>query len=138
MPRFRLLAALAAVLAFASPAHAQDDLAGAKTHHVQMIQISMSSYAFAPNRLDLVAGSPYLLHFVNTAQKAHNFDAPELFAASQVAPEDRAKVSEGAVEVEGGASVDIAFTPTKRGTYKFDCSHFLHASFGMTGTAVVE
>ena len=37
-----------------------------------------------------------------------------------------------------GASVDVTFMPTRMGTYAFRCSHFLHATFGMTGNAVVE
>jgi plastocyanin len=43
----------------------------------------------------------------------------------------------GEVEVEGGQTVDVKFVPTVSGAYKFHCSHFLHASFGMTGDVVV-
>lgn len=128
MNRFLASAALAATLAFAFPAQA----------HIQLIEISMSNFAYAPNTLDLLAGSDYELHFVNTSSKGHDFAAPELFAAGTVAPEDRAKIVDGSVEVEGGATVDIRFTATKKGTYKFRCTHFLHTSFGMTGTAVIE
>lgn len=126
MLRFSLV--LASVLAFAAPALA----------NVQLIQITMSSYAYAPDHLDLVAGAPVLLKFVNTSNKGHDFSAPDLFAAGTIAPEDRAEVEDGSVEVEEGQTVEVRFTPNKPGTYKFHCTHFLHSSFGMTGTATVE
>jgi plastocyanin len=28
--------------------------------------------------------------------------------------------------------------PEKAGTYPFDCTHFMHATLGMKGTAVVQ
>ncbi len=112
--------------------------ASAAQAHVQLIAVEMSNFAFAPAKLELLAGSDYQLHLVNTSSKGHDFAAPELFAAATVAPDDRAKVVDGKVEVEGGQTVDIRFTPQKKGIYKIRCTHFLHTSFGMTGTAVVE
>lgn len=128
MHPIRLAAALAATLLSAQGAQA----------HIQLVTITMSNYAYAPGGIDLLAGSDYQLHFVNTSSKGHDFAAPELFAAGTVAPEDRAKVKDGSVEVPEGATVDIRFTPNKKGTYEFRCTHFLHASFGMTGVATVE
>jgi len=113
-------------------------LTSAASAHVQLITVTMSNYAFEPAQIDLLAGSDYELQFVNTSSKGHDFSAPELFAAGTVAPDDRAKVVDGAVEVEGGATVDVRFTAEKKGTYKVRCTHFLHASFGMTGTATIQ
>ncbi|HWA88534.1 MAG TPA: cupredoxin domain-containing protein [Rhizomicrobium sp.] len=112
--------------------------ATAASAHVQLVTVTMSNYSFAPATMDLLAGSDYQLHLVNTTNKGHDFSAPELFADSTVAPDDRAKVKDGSVEVDAGATVDIRFTPGRKGTYKFRCTHFLHATFGMTGTATVE
>ena len=33
--------------------------------------------------------------------------------------------------------MDITLTPRATGTYKIECTHFLHSLFGMTGTIVV-
>jgi plastocyanin len=102
------------------------------------ITVTLSSYAIAPAQLELQHGTAYVLHFVNASGKSHNFSAPELFAASTIAPADRAKIERGAVEVDGGSSVDIALTPLTPGNYKVECSHFLHAAFGMRSTATVR
>ena len=37
-----------------------------------------------------------------------------------------------------GGSADIAFVPKRAGSFAFRCTHFLHATLGMTGNAVVE
>ena len=107
-------------------------------HHIVVIDIAMSDYAFTPNKLDLAAGSQYELHFTNAGTKGHDFASKELFAAVTVAPEDRAKVEDGSVEDEGGATVDVRITADKPGSYEFHCSHFMHSTFGMTGTAVIQ
>jgi plastocyanin len=135
--RVRFAAAAAACLA-ATLAHAQSGGMTMSNHHIVVVDIAMSDYAFTPNKLDLAAGSQYELHFTNAGTKGHDFASKELFAAVTVAPEDRAKVEDGSVEVEGGATVDVRITANKPGTYKFYCSHFMHSTFGMTGTAVID
>jgi plastocyanin len=138
MRKLPVCIALALSLAAASAAHAQNGEMMAGTHHVQQIEIQMSNFAYSPKSIELLSGSDYLLHFVNTGSTGHDFSAPEFFAAGTVAPEDRAKLADGSVEVEGGATVDVRFTATKPGTYKVRCTHFLHTTFGMTGTAVIR
>jgi plastocyanin len=138
MRNLRFCTALILALASGSAARAQDGGMMAGTHHVQQIEIAMSNFAYSPKSIELLSGSDYLLHFVNTGSTGHDFSAPEFFAAGTVAPEDRAKLADGSVEVEGGATVDVRFTATRPGTYKVRCTHFLHTSFGMTGTAVIR
>lgn len=128
MKKLALSAAFASVLAFAPAAQA----------HVQLITITMSNFAYAPDKLDLVAGSDYQFHFVNTSSSGHDFASPELFAAGTVAPEDAAKVVDGSVEVDKGQTVDVRFTATKKGSYEVRCTHFLHSAFGMKGTATIQ
>ncbi len=113
-------------------------LTTAASAHVQLVTITMSNYAFDPGTIALLAGSDYELHFVNNSSKGHDFSAPEFFAAVAVAPEDRAKIKDGAVEVDEGATVDIRLTAGKKGAFKVRCTHFLHSTFGMTGTVTVE
>jgi plastocyanin len=104
----------------------------------QIAQVTMTNFAFTPKSLHLKRDVRYRLHFVNSGSSAHNFDAPEFFAAVTVMPQDQAKVSDGKVEVDESEAVDVTVTPRKAGTYPVKCSHFLHTMFGMTGEAVIE
>ena len=101
------------------------------------INISLSDYAFAPAALDLKAGTAYRLHFTNAGTKEHNFTAPEFFAASQVAPDDQAKIKRGTVAIEKGQEVDVILTPGA-GSYKITCTRFMHSMMGMHGTITVQ
>lgn len=104
----------------------------------QAITVELSSFKFTPATLRLTHGHAYVIHFVNRSSGGHDFVAKDFFAASTIAPEDRAKVAKGEVELGGGESADIHLVPNSPGTYKSHCSHFMHSSFGMTGTVVVE
>ena len=103
-----------------------------------LINISLTNYAFTPGALNLKTGTTYHLHFINSGSKDHNFSAPEFFAASAVAPEDEAKVKKGLVSLESGQSVDVTVTPSRAGTYPVECTHFMHKSMGMHGSIVVQ
>jgi len=103
-----------------------------------LINISLTNYAFTPGALNLKTGTTYHLHFINSGSKDHNFSAPEFFAASAVAPEDEAKVKKGLVSLESGQSVDVTVTPSRAGTYPVECTHFMHKMMGMHGSITVE
>ena len=103
----------------------------------EAINISLSDYAFAPAALNLKAGTAYHLHFTNAGSKDHDFTAREFFAASQVAPEDQAKIKRGTVEIDKGKDVDVTVTPGA-GNYKVTCTHFMHSAMGMHGTITVQ
>ena len=62
---------------------------------------------------------------------------PEVFAAADIAPADAGKIKKGSVDVEKGQTVTIHLVP-KAGQYDLKCSHFGHATFGMTGVIVVR
>lgn len=102
------------------------------------VEIDLSNFKFTPSAISLEHGQTYRLHFVNRADGGHDFVAKEFFTDARIAPEDAAKVSDGEVELKGGASADVTLTPQTPGTYKVHCSHFMHATFGMTGTIVVS
>ena len=55
-----------------------------------------------------------------------------------IAPEDRSKVVDGTVEVDEGQTVAVRIEALRPGSYPFHGSHFLHASFGMTGSATID
>jgi plastocyanin len=104
----------------------------------QDVQIVLSNFSFTPNILRLQRNTSYVLHLMNNASGGHAFSSPELFAAVTVAPEDRGKIMGGKIEIPAVQTVDIAITPMTAGTYPVVCTHFLHQSFGMHGSAVVE
>ena len=119
---------LTALLLLPLPALAQDSPAP------RTVEVRLSSFAFAPQRLSLPAGRPVILHLVNSAGGGHNFSAPQFFAAASGVS---GPVRDGAVEVSGHQSVDIRLTPA-RGTYRLRCTHTMHTAFGMRGTISVE
>ena len=104
----------------------------------EQIEVVLSNFSFNPNMLRLQRNTAYTLHLTNSASGGHAFSAPELFAAAMVAPEDNAKIVNGKIEIPAGQAVDIHLTPMAAGTYPIVCTHFLHQTFGMHGTAVIE
>jgi uncharacterized cupredoxin-like copper-binding protein len=104
----------------------------------QQIDVALSNFSFAPNMLHLQRNTSYTLHLMNTASGGHSFSAPQLFAAAQIAPEDSGKIANGRIEIPAGQAVDIHLTPMTAGSYAIVCTHFLHQSFGMHGTAIIE
>jgi uncharacterized cupredoxin-like copper-binding protein len=104
----------------------------------QDLQITLSNFSFNPNSFRLQRTMTYAIHLTNSASGGHSFSAPGLFAAVTVAPEDRAKIVNGKVEIPAGQTVDITVTPMMAGSYPIVCSHFLHSTFGMKGEAVIE
>jgi plastocyanin len=102
------------------------------------VTITMTSYAYAPAIMDFRHGVVYRLHLVNASGKDHNFSAPEFFAAAQVAPGDKGKIDDGAIDVDGGQSVDVELVPGTPGAYNVQCTHFMHAMLGMTAKAIVR
>lgn len=105
---------------------------------VRPVTVELSNFKFTPSDLSLSRGVTYRIHFVNTASGGHNFVAKEFFDSSSIAPDDRAKVTNGRVELDDGQTVDVTLTPGRAGKYKVHCSHFMHSTFGMTGTITVE
>ena len=96
--------------------------------------VNVASFSFAPKPILLKSGQAVTLTFVNGSGNGHDFTAKEFFAASTI--------SAGAAP---GGKIDLAPHETKSitliprlGTYQAHCSHFLHASMGMTNTIVVN
>jgi len=100
------------------------------------VTIRLSNFAFTPQLVQLRVGVPVRLHLVNDSGGGHSFSAPAFFAAGSYP--SGAPPRDGKVELAGHASADITLVPRTDGTYKVECSHFLHSLFGMTGTIVVS
>ena len=122
MPAFRLFAATA--LSLAIPASAQ----------TPMQVIELSSFAYAPRTISLVAGKPVTLTFVNRSRDGHDFTARRFFSRSRIVSGSAAG---GEIELKGGQSRSVTLIPAA-GRYPVHCGHFLHKQFGMTGTILVR
>ena len=110
--RFRLSrTSLPSVLVLATFA----PITGASAQTTAPIAIILADYEFSPATLDLKQGTAYQLHFTNSGSKSHNFTAPEFFAASQIAPEDMAKVKNGTIELGNGQSAILLSRPAAPG-----------------------
>lgn len=126
--RASLLAAVLPVLAAAQPAAS----GGPET-----VTVRLSSFNYAPERLRLRSGAPVRLRLVNEGDGGHDFSAPPLFASSAYPPPGGSPAPEGRIEVPGHSTREIVLAPTRPGSYAVECTHFLHALFGMTATVEV-
>jgi uncharacterized cupredoxin-like copper-binding protein len=103
------------------------------------IEITLSSFKISPEKIELKQGKAYTITIHNSSRGGHDFVAEDFFAAATIAPEDRAHLHDGEVELAGGASVDLHLkAPATAGKYEVHCSHFLHAGMGMKGSITVE
>ena len=100
------------------------------------VTVRLSNFAFDPEHIRLKAGALVRLRFVNESDGGHDFSAPSFVAASGFPPGSPAPV-DGTVEVASHQTVEIALIPSRPGTYPFECTHFLHSTFGMHGTIEV-
>lgn len=113
-------------------ANSPADFTGAET-----AEVKLASFSFTPAKLNLKAGSPYILKVVNTASGGHDFSAPEFFAAAIIAPQDAARISGGKIKLRGGETALIHLVPAA-GKFRLVCTHFGHAFMGMTGKIIVR
>ena len=125
------------LLAIASLALITAAVAPAQATQPATVTVTMQNFKFDPSQVQLRAGTPTILHLVNTAGGGHSFSAPQFFAAAKIAPASRALVTDGTVQVPKHSAVDIALTPAT-GQYPLKCTHTLHAAFGMKGMIVVR
>jgi plastocyanin len=102
----------------------------------ETILVRLSNFAFDPERLRLTAGVPVRLRLVNESGGGHNFSSPELFSASNILPGGSAP-SNGELAVASHQTVEVVLVPRTPGTYRVECTHFLHSFFGMHGTIEV-
>ena len=121
-PRFAL--ALLATLASIGSAQAQPATQ----------RIDVWNFGFAPHPIHLAAGRPVTLTFVNRSGNSHDFTAASLLR--QLAHHAGAAPN-GEIELRGHETRPITLVP-RAGTYKAHCSHFLHATMGMTDQIVVD
>src|SRR4051812_8222763 len=118
---FRLFVAAAVPVALVAPAVAQTPAPSALT-------IDVASFSFGPKPIRLAAGKAVTLTFANHASSGHDFTAKEFFAASTITA---GSAPGGKIPLAAHETKSITIVP-RAGTYEAHCSHFLHASMGMT------
>lgn len=119
------LASAGALLFFlAPPAQAQP----------AQVVVQIWSFGFAPRPLHLAAARPVTLTFVNQSGGSHDFTAREFFAASAISA---GAAPDGKITLAGHETKSITLVP-RAGSYEAHCSHFLHASMGMTEQIIVN
>ena len=96
--------------------------------------IDLANFSFSPKPIQLAAGQPVTLTFVNRSGSGHDFTAKAFFASSRILA---GSAPGGKIEFGGGETKSITLVPSA-GTYEVHCSHFLHSSFGMTDQIVVR
>lgn len=92
------------------------------------------SYGFSPHPIQLAAGRPVTLTFVNRSGSSHDFTAQSFFANARVTAGD---ASDGEVELRPHETKTITLIP-RAGTYHAHCSHFLHKQMGMSDEIIVS
>lgn len=104
-----------------------------------VINVQLANFSFTPKSIVLDHGRSYVLRLANVADGGHDFTAPEFFAASAVAADDRRLIEGGEVEVPPGQVRDIHLTaPAAAGRYHLKCSHSFHKMFGMSGSIIIR
>ncbi|WP_156029868.1 cupredoxin domain-containing protein [Sphingomonas sp. URHD0057] len=96
--------------------------------------VQVYSYGFTPRPIHLAAGRPVTLTFVNSSGNGHDFTAKSFFASSRIIT---GAAPGGEIELAGGETRRITLVP-RVGVYKAHCSHFLHATMGMTDQIIVN
>lgn len=120
----RAAAAAALSLVLASPAPAQP---------AQYV-IQLWSFGFAPRPIQLIAGRPVTLTFVNRSGSGHDFTAHGFFKHARIV----AGAAPGnEIELRPYETKSITLIPA-RGTYQAHCSHFFHKQMGMSDAIYVE
>ena len=114
-------------------AQAAPDWAAARS-----VEVDLTNFAFNPSRLELKAGAPYRLHFVNKTSGGHDFTARTFFAEAVIDPEDQLAVKDGMIMLAGNQSADVRLIAPKAGQFEVRCTHLMHATLGMKGEVVVQ
>ncbi len=119
--------AVAGLLSVASLTPALADAPAAQT-------IDVANYRFLPAPITLTAEQPVTLTFINRSGAGHDFTAKEFFASSTMTA---GTAPGGKVALAPHETKSITLIP-RRGVYQAHCSHFLHASMGMTDQITVK
>jgi plastocyanin len=129
-------ASVIALVVFSTPSSGSAQQTTAPARDIDTITVRLSNFAFDPDHLRLKAGTPVRLRLVNETGGGHDFSSPAFFAASSILPGGSSPAN-GEMAVGSHQTVEIALVPRAPGTYRLECTHFLHSLFGMHGLVEV-
>lgn len=94
------------------------------TTTAKTITVTGTEFAFAPAVISVKAGQPVTVIFKNNGTYPHNFTIAELGVHSAT--------------IQPGQATTATFTPTKKGSFTYECTVPGHADRGMKGTLTVQ
>jgi nitrite reductase (NO-forming) len=94
------------------------------TTTAKTVTVTGTEYAFAPATITAKVGQPVTVMFKNNGTYPHNFTIAELGVHSET--------------IQPGQQTTVTFTPTKVGSYTYECTVPGHADRGMKGTVTVQ
>lgn len=94
------------------------------TTTARTITVTGTEFAFTPSTITAKAGEPVMVTFKNNGTYPHNFTIAELGVHSET--------------IQPGQTTTVTFTPTKAGSYTYECTVPGHADRGMKGTLTVQ
>ena len=105
------------------------------------LRIDMTEFAYRPSRIQLTAGRPAKLVFVNRGQIAHQFETDYLRNVPARITDPSVYIESPGVDIlrlEPGRSATLIFTPRARGRFTFACTIEGHREAGMKGILEVR
>jgi len=134
----RLVLSAFAALLLAVPASAQREQAREPEWRTAVeTDVLLHPFRYEPRLIELRAGRPVRLHFVNNGRAWLSFRAEDFFAAATVRRGDRRHVRNGGFALAPGQRLEISLVPA-RGRYRVYSGYLLHRARGMTARIVVE
>jgi urease beta subunit len=130
----RLLLPLAALLLAAVPAGAQRE---PEWRAAREYDVLLRAWAYEPRLIQLPAGQPVRLHFVNNSRATMAFTAPRFFRSARVRERDRDVAARGGFRLAPGERRSVLLVPAA-GRYDALSSNLVHRALGMRAEIRVE
>lgn len=130
----RLLLPLAALLLTPLPAAAQRE---PEWRDAREYPVLLRAWAYEPRLIELPAGRPVRLNFVNNSRATMAFSAPRFFRSARLRPRDRDVVERGGFRLAPGERryVELVAAPGRYGAHS---SNLIHRTLGMSAEIRVE
>lgn len=104
----------------------------------ETIRVEASEFAFSPKTIEVTAGQPVTVEFVNKGSTEHDFEVEDMPVEMDHGSEHGGGGSMVHAHAAAGKSATITFTPSTPGTYEFICTIAGHKDAGMVGSVVVK
>lgn len=130
----RRLLPLFALLVLAAPASAQRE---PEWRTAPEQDVLLRAWAIEPETIQLEAGRPVRLRFVNQGDATHSFSASRFFRAARLRLRDRDVARSGTLLLRPGERRTIALVPA-RGRYRAGSRNAVQWALGLRGEILVE